>query len=367
MAAASDRTTLETLDGDGVRVQYEQAALSAADKFGYLIPGSEAAPLVIRADSKVILSTRFPQQASPAQGPSMIPLGMPWIVSIGDPMKIDTIGASELLNREASLAVSRPDADSFPDSPIGYEGVDLIVISSQGHEILSQLSAEQSDAIKRWVTGGGRMFVTLGGSATKLIEAAPWLMELIPLAQTDLTIRRMDPSAIETYTSSQHPLDDFAGVELPKRLGRILISGRTTRRVSTPLAAEYIVGLGRVTVVAADLDGPEFATWPERLPLIIRLTGSILTSEDETPMATNRATAFDDLAGQMRASLDQFPLKRKIGFSIVALILMALIAAIGPLDYLLVNRVFGRPLLGWVTFPIVAFGLSAVLIYQSRR
>jgi hypothetical protein len=199
-----------------------------------------------------------------------------------------------------------------------------------------------------------------------LIQAAPWLRELIPLGEADVTTRMMDPSAIETYTSSQNPLDDFAGVMLPKRAGRILITGRTTRRVSTPLAAEYIVGLGRVTVMAADLDGPEFATWPERLPLILRLTGTVLTSEDETPTATNRATAFDDLAGQMRASLDQFPLKRKLGFSIVALILMALIAAIGPLDYLLVNRVFGRPLLGWLTFPLVAVGLSAVLIYQSR-
>ncbi len=45
---------------------------------------------------------------------------------------------------------------------------------------------------------------------------------------------------------------------------------------------------------------------------------------------------------------------------------MALIAAIGPLDYLLLNRVFGRPLLGWLTFPIVAIGLSMVLVYQAR-
>jgi hypothetical protein len=43
-----------------------------------------------------------------------------------------------------------------------------------------------------------------------------------------------------------------------------------------------------------------------------------------------------------------------------------LIAAIGPLDYLLVNRLLGRPLLGWISFPIVAIGLSVVLAYQAR-
>ena len=45
---------------------------------------------------------------------------------------------------------------------------------------------------------------------------------------------------------------------------------------------------------------------------------------------------------------------------------MALIAAIGPLDYLLINRVLGRPLLGWVSFPVVAIGLSVLLAMQAR-
>jgi hypothetical protein len=64
--------------------------------------------------------------------------------------------------------------------------------------------------------------------------------------------------------------------------------------------------------------------------------------------------------------LDQFPLKRKFGFSLVALILMALIAAIGPLDFFLINRVLGRPLLGWFTFPLAAVALSGLLISQTR-
>ncbi len=45
---------------------------------------------------------------------------------------------------------------------------------------------------------------------------------------------------------------------------------------------------------------------------------------------------------------------------------MALIAAIGPLDYLLINRLLGRPLLGWVSFPLMAIGLSILLVVQAR-
>ena len=172
-------------------------------------------------------------------------------------------------------------------------------------------------------------------------------------------LARIDPSAIETFTSSQTPLIPFEGIVLPKNQGRTLIMGRTTRRVSTPIAAEFNVGFGRITVVAADLENDLFASWPERLDLITQLTGSILVSNQDPPGRKTRSTAYNDLAGQVRSSLDQFDVKRQFGFSLVSLMLMALIAAIGPLDYLLLNRVFGRPILGWLTFPIVALGMSA--------
>ena len=57
-----------------------------------------------------------------------------------------------------------------------------------------------------------------------------------------------------------------------------------------------------------------FATWPDRLPLITRLTGSILVPDDGQQLAGNRATAYNDLAGQMRGTLDQFRLEKKIRF-----------------------------------------------------
>ncbi len=358
---------VQTLDGDGMRVEHEQRPLSNPADFMYAVPGSEAAPVQVRGGDETLLSGRFPEQlASPSRGPSVVPLGMPWIVSLGDPLAVDTVGANELLNRDASVVVSQPEPAGFPDSRWGYDGVDLLMITSSGQEVLKDLNEQQSTAIKQWVLEGGRLFVTLGGSAAEFVDVAPWLFDLLPLDKDSVTIRTMDPSAIETYTSTQQPLDNFDGVLLPRRVGRILITGRTARRVSTPLAAEYITGLGRVTVIAADLDGPVFATWPDRLALVTRLTGSILVLDDDATVATSRATAFNDLAGQMRATLDQFPLKRSFDFSIVALILMALIAAIGPLDYLLINRVLGRPLLGWLSFPIATIALSALLISQAR-
>jgi hypothetical protein len=359
--------SIETRDGDGVQVVYQQPDSASDRTWGYAIPGSEAAPLIVRSGPQVIATTRFPELGSPARGSAMIPRHMPWIVALGDPLGVDQIGANPLLGRDPQIAVSMPgQANGFPDSALGYDGVDMLLLSGSSIPLLQALGAEQCQAIADWITAGGRVLLTLGESAPELLKAAPWLAALLPGQASQITTARIVPSAIETFTSSQTPLEPFVGASLPKDSGRILILGRTTRRLSSPVAVEYNVGFGRITVVAADLDREAFAQWPERIDLITQLTGTILVPAQGEPQRKSRVTAYDDLAGQLRTTLDQFAIKRSFGFSLVSLIVMALIAAIGPLDYLLVNRVLGRPLLGWLTFPIVAIGLSLLLAFQSR-
>ncbi len=366
IASGSEPIGIETLDGDGVRVVYEQSAEFSGSGTGYVVPGMEAAPLIIRQADKILLSSRFPTIGVPAVEPSMIPLGMPWVLVIGDPLGIDTIGENELLARPASVAVTQPKSgEEFPRDAIGYEGVDLVVLSGSGTALLKQFSPAQQAALGEWLFGGGRMLLSLGESTTTLFDAAPWLIDLLPKNFGEVRTIAIDPSALESFTSTQVPLQSFTGIDLPRELGQVVVLGRTTRKVSTPVASDYVVGLGRVTVIAADLDAKMFADWPERLALVTRLTSDVLTLSDNEPASQSQATSYSDLAGQMRIGLDRFAIKRRFSFSLISLILLALIALVGPLDYLFVNRVLGRPLLGWLSFPLVAIGLSAVLIWQS--
>jgi hypothetical protein len=373
----TDQLAIATIDGDGVRVVYDcprpnlsgphaaEAETSGGEAlFGYVVPGTEAAPIELQSDNKVLTQARFPELGSPSRGPSAIPVGMTWVVCLGDPLGVDQIGANELLNRDAQIAVSIPQAaQELPDSSLGFHGVDVLMVNANGAPLLQELTVLQRTAITDWIQSGGRVFMTLGESASKLSAAAPWLIDLLPLASSIETIE-LSPSAIETYTSTQNPLDDFVGARLPKDVGDVLLMGRTSRRISTPMAADYVVGLGRVTVLAADLENEMFAAWPERMDLVQRVTGGVFSIKKSKAIG-NGVTAFNDLAGQTRSTLDQFPVKRKFGFAVLALILLALIALIGPLDYLFVNRVFGKPLLGWLTFPIVVLGLSALLAVWS--
>jgi hypothetical protein len=358
-----DRATgIETRDGDGVRVTY---GLRSDRNWGYAIPGSEAAPLVIQGADQPLLSTRFPTIGSPARGAAMIPRQLRWVVALGDALGIDKIGANELLNRDAMIAVSQPSsANRLPDSQLGYDGVDMLIIGGASAELLADLSELQQQAISDWIRSGGYLLLTLGQSAPAVATAAPWLIDLLPI--DEVVTETVSPSALETFTSTKTPLDSFAAVRLPKDQGRVRVWGRTARRVSTPLAVEYNVGFGTIVAVAADLEDAMFAEWPERIALLTLLTDPLLVPESDQATSRNRVTAYDDLAGQLRASLDRFRTRRHFGFSVLALVVMVLLAMIGPLDYWVINRWWGRPLLGWITFPVVALGFSLALALQAR-
>ncbi|MEM6471184.1 MAG: hypothetical protein AAF802_16610 [Planctomycetota bacterium] len=358
---------IETVDGDGVRVQFdvfpgfEQNEIS---EIGYVTPGAQASPLVIRNRDTELVSTRFPLEGNPAQGPAMIPASQPWVLSIGDPLGVDEIGKSNvLLDKAARFAVTMVKSSSMlPHHAWGYDGVDLIMINSDGADVLEDLSGAQQSALTDWVKRGGRVMICLGAWTRDVKARIPWILQLLPASE--FKVARYDPAAFETYTASQTPLERFDGVRLPRGKGTPVLMGRTTRRVSAVLACDYVCGLGRCTVITADLNTEPFASWPERLNLLTQVMGDFFDDPDES-LEREGAVSFNDLAGQMRGALDQFSVKPQFSFSTLSLILMILIALLGPLDYLLINRLLGKPLLGWISFPAFAIALSAFLISQS--
>lgn len=356
----------ETLDGDGTRVSYSQPPSDASDRdrtWAYAVPGTASAPLTIFAesatddgDASLIAAGRFPATA--------IEPSKPWIVVIGDPLGIETIGKNDLLGREASVATSIIEsADELPDATAGWEGVDLLVINQPGAAILGDLSETQVATIQAWIRGGGRLFVSLGKGGTSLLEKSPWLSPLTAVG-VDAAAIRLDPAALETFTSSQSRLSPLDGITLPETGGRTLLFGRTASRQPARLATEHLVGLGRVVVTSFAVDSPELLTWPQRLSLVTRLHPGLLDIETEKRRESRSITSvpYNDLAGQLRAALDRFDSHSRVPFSVVSLILLGLAALVGPLDYLLINRVVGKPLVGWISFPVSVVAIAALVV-----
>ncbi|MEM6779472.1 MAG: hypothetical protein AAF670_17595 [Planctomycetota bacterium] len=363
---------LETVDGDQAPVVFQQPVDAST---GLMVPGREAAPLLIRDPQGSSDAWRLPPAGAPNKEPAMIPEGMPWVLVFGDSLGIESIGANELLNRESAIAVTAiRDARSLPDRSLGLMGVDLIVVTSSGQSVLRDLTQTQRTALHRWLIGGGTVLTCLGQDSEEILTAADWLAKALPRTVSLAGTVKLDPAGFESFTNSQTRLPPLEGIELPKTTGRqavgeTLIAGRTTRRVSASLAARYSAGLGEVRIIAADLESAGFADWPERLDLVRRVVGGVLKDDRNEPDGNSRQSGYSDLAGQVRRTLDQFDLKRAVSFSIVALVIGALITLVAPLDYYLVQRVLGRPLLGWMTFPFVAILISVALIVaaQPRR
>ncbi|MEM0926870.1 MAG: hypothetical protein AAGJ83_12590, partial [Planctomycetota bacterium] len=282
---------------------------------------------------------------------------------------VDEIGKSNvLLDKAARIAVTKIDeAGMLPRRAWGYDGVDMMMLNATGAAVLEALDTSQRTALIQWTKRGGRVLICLGDWTRDVKAKLPWLFELLPAVDADSNtykVTRYDPAAFETFTSSQTPLERFDGIRLPRSLGRPILMGRTSRRVSAVLAGEYVCGLGRCTVIAADLDSELFRSWPERRNLVTQVMGDFFAEPDER-VERDGSIAFNDLAGQMRGALDQFSMKPQFSFSVLSLVLMILIAVLGPLDYLLVNRLLGKPLLGWISFPLFAVALSLFLISQS--
>lgn len=378
----NDQTwSLETRDGDSTPVRFVSGSpdkTSSPDRTSDRRPdqnsadsdrvrrfikcGSEAAPLTIRRNEDVCYDGRLPAIGRLSQRPTMIPDSKPWIVSIGDSLGLESLGV-DVINKEPRVAVSKiQNAAMMPDQSIGWDGVDLVLIQSNCSPWIGDVSELQSTALLDWVRDGGKILMLLGDQSPKLFDTADWLENLLPFSP--ITTTSFDPSGLETFMSSQTPLQSYTGVRLPKDAGKILIRGRTTRRVSVPLASRFTVGFGQVTVLSANLDQQTFRDWPERMDLLLSMTDQI--SAAQTKKTNQNSTAsYNDLSGQLRRLMDQYESATQMRFSVLSLIIIGLITFIGPLDYWLIARVLGRPLLGWLTFPITVAGLSVGLVGLS--
>ncbi|MEM6366571.1 MAG: hypothetical protein AAF745_19245, partial [Planctomycetota bacterium] len=295
-----DRITLETRDGDGGPILFEQAAAPESDapesesldatpgKFsggfgeGLIIPGSASAPFTLRIDGEPVLKTRFAPEGNSNQTAGVVPAGMPWVMVFGDPLDLDTIGKNELLGRQASIAVSVIDrADVIPTTALTLGGVDLMLLTQSGVPVLQACSPQQRNALRDWLIGGGQCVVCIGPDGGEILAAADWLADLLPPSVVKARQTDLDPAGFESFTNSQSRLSTISGINLPKTVGRrgvgeTLIAGRTSRRVAASLAARYAVGMGEVRIIAGDLEQEPFRKWPERLDLLRRIAGPVI-------------------------------------------------------------------------------------------
>jgi hypothetical protein len=181
-------------------------------------------------------------------------------------------------------------------------------------------------------------------------------------------------------------LASFSGAELPWRDEEFLRNRPQVTRLAPgdgivlvdeiaggsgrPLVVRAPFGLGEVVFVGLDLDHPGLAKWAGRPRLLAALLSAGHGRTEQDQGETRRSVThlgYEDLVGQLRAALDQFPGVTIVNFTTVSVLTVAYLLLIGPGDYLLLSRLGLPRHVTWLTFTLVALAFGGAAWYLGRE
>jgi hypothetical protein len=258
----------------------------------------------------------------------------------------------------------------LPDRWFGYEGVDIVVLTTASDTFVDQLpqmGKARRDALLDWVRRGGRLVLSVGRNQPRVTR---WL-DRVPLVDAALKskITRGSLPRLQLWgVAEQQPKPplrqvEIAGVQLgPDAHGLVWEDGEAGDLEQRPIVLQSSCGLGRVVLVAFDLDAPPFSTWEGQAAFWKRLRDEI--APHQSAVNANQPIGpwgqGGELGMDLKRGLESFEEVPVISFGWVALFILFYIVLVGPLDYLLLKKVFKRLELTWITFPVLMLVVSAV-------
>ncbi len=297
------------------------------------------------------------------------------IVGIGDDVKLkEAIAGSRRSPEHSQVVAQTTSAAELPDRWLGYEGVDQIVLVVGHGKHVESLSPAQRDALLLWLRLGGRMVVSVGSGGEWMAAAgSPW-HELLPGQLLEVSPLR-DRAGLEVFTGVELPWEDdeFQRTRpLVTRLTQsdgVVLADEVGSGGERPLVVRSAQGLGEVVFIGLDLAHPGFAKWAGRPKLLATVLGSSQSHRDDDAGEKRRGIAhlgYDDLVGQLRAALDQFPGVALVSFTTVSVLTAAFLLLIGPGDFLLLSRLNIPRQVTWFTFALVALLFAGTAWWLGR-
>lgn len=217
------------------------------------------------------------------------------------------------------------------------------------------MSLAQESAIGAWVANGGHLLVT-GGASWQATAAA--FTDLLPL-QVRGTQTLEDVSGLAGFINTT----DTLRAQTVVSVGELIDGAQVLAQAAdgTPLLVRRVYGEGTVDYLAADPNSAPLRGWAGLSPLVHRLA----VTADPVPTWTGQVSRWAEAsaASEVLPGIDLLPSVLPIlGF------LALYIALLGPLNYVLLNRINRREL-AWLTIPalIAVFSLLAYALGSSLR
>ncbi|MFN7629153.1 MAG: hypothetical protein ACK5PZ_20195, partial [Pirellula sp.] len=147
--------------------------------------------------------------------------------------------------------------------------------------------------------------------------------------------------------------------------GRVDVVTATGTRTKLPFIARWALGVGSVVWMATEIDCPQMLAWETR-PALIKYLLKDFWEKPESRVNKSIYQSYDELVGQLNATLDTFPNLRLGNLGQLVLIAGLLALLIGPLDYFLVSKAWQKPRWTWWTLIISSLGIMAVSSVLAR-
>ena len=378
--ATTGKLEIATTDGEGVACHYVIDALAVT-------AGSTRVTRQIRLGQNRELKVRLvlPSGESAelvhvvARDP--ITAWQQWVLTIGSDIEIEkSLRLRRRPANEALIGTYARDCAKLPEHWLGYDGVDVIFLTTGDAGWQDRVSDEQFAAIRAWVAKGGRLVICAAANVRPLMGQGGPLAALAP-GPLKQVMRQRQTAGLETYADTSQRLDvlmqDAAGrieglrtavfeiqegvVDVEEGFGR----ERSAWIIRRPF------GFGIVTLLAADIDAQPISNWVPRHKLIARLLDDALPGRydeiEETQSGQMTHVGYRDLSGQMRSAMEQFSGVRLVPFSLIAGMAVVYILLIGPVDYFVLRRLWRRMSLTWLTFPLIVAATCLLAGWLAQR
>ncbi len=234
-------------------------------------------------------------------------------------------------------AVAHLALDALPPDPLGWEGLDVLILNDVDS---TALSAGQRQALETWVAHGGHLIVGGGAGAARTVAG---VADLLPV--TAGGARPVD----DLWALGEHVAPGpYAVTEVTLRDGEALIEQRDEQG-DLVLLARRTYGAGKVDFLAFDAGLNPFTRWDDNAQMWEFIVGTEGTGKPGPYAVRNGYSA--------REAINAIPgLELPSTLQILAFML-AYTLLIGPVNYLILRK-FDRRELAWLTIPALIVGFT---------
>lgn len=351
---------LQAIDGDGVTVTYRrsvnpkelvQLESGAGSVWIPIRIGRQQVAVTARvldAANKPLSERRFELDEIPSALPSTQPL----IVTFGSTQGVESASSSNVAGGESTFTTATiKSAEDLPDAASCYASCDLVILPTNDIALLSSIRPSQWQALDRWIRDGGACLISLGPNAKQTVPLKGFAA-LLPGEVLDFG-KVTNPGPLESnIVGTKNPIAAFEVTRVATGSATVDLTLLDSLNRRLPWLSRYAYGFGMIQLVASDLEQPAFSQWADRNKLWRTLLSKHIdlgVAEKTLDVQVGNATylGYDDLVGQLRASLDVFPSLTVVSFGQVVAIIVALLLVIGPLDYFLSVKWLKRPDFSW--------------------